>query len=125
MLYVHNSSYTGLKRCSSYPGAAYIIQFSLLGFETIVNIRKTKRNLFYFPQHVHCSSVSLAVCPNVNRKQLTRFLKQKHPDLRRIRINNSYFKLNVFIEHKIFTKHFLLLRLLFLNTFPYSGIYYF
>ena len=40
--------------------------------------------------------------------------------MRRKYLTNYYYKLDIFLEHKLFTKHCYLLRLLFLNIFSYS-----
>ena len=70
--------------------------------------------------------VSFSLWANVNN--VTWLMgKQNTPGLRTWPINLTHFnkELNIFLEHKIFTKHCIILRLLFLNTFPYSVVYCF
>ena len=67
-----------------------------------------------------------AICPNVNKPTWPVFQnKRSRIRARQRHFTNSYYKLDIFLEHKLFTKHCYLLRLLFLNIFIYSVVYYF
>ena len=101
-------SYQAFKTVALLCRAKYIIKYSPIVFQTIVNISKLKEIGSTSQTRALLSSllVNLPECKQKTADPVfSVFQKQKSPDVRRIHFNNSYYKLNIFLEHKIFTKH--------------------